>query len=266
MPHPPLDPNQNSAPSALPPERWAPSTRLALGPIAASTPLAGWAQELPLQGVTILAVEDSRFACEALRLMARKAGARLRRAETLAAARGHLLVYRPDVVLIDLGLPDGRGEGLIRELVVSPRRPTVVMGMSGNPDGRGIALAAGADGFIDKPLENLAQLCRALRPLLPELDIHPPPIGPLAVTAPDPLALRDDLAFAAKALADDPGPDRQRYVSAFLAGIAAHAHDSALASAADHAQGDAGVERLRQLLAQRLRPVEQVAGKASRSE
>eukprot|EP01031_Cornospumella_fuschlensis_P014764 gene14764-18040_t len=76
-------------------------------------PGAGWQQELPLQGVTILAVEDSRFACEALRLIARRAGARLRRAETMAAARDHLRVYRPDVVLIDLGLPDGRGDALI---------------------------------------------------------------------------------------------------------------------------------------------------------
>jgi CheY-like chemotaxis protein len=79
-----------------------------------------------LQGVTILAVEDSRFACEALRLIARRAGARLRRAETMAAARDHLRVYRPDVVLIDLGLPDGRGDALIRDLAQGPRRPSVV--------------------------------------------------------------------------------------------------------------------------------------------
>ncbi len=107
-------------------------------------PGAGWLQELPLQGVTILAVEDSRFACEALRLIARRAGARLRRAETMAAARDHLRVYRPDVVLIDLGLPDGRGDALIRDLAQGPRRPSVVMGTSGSAEGRALALAAGA--------------------------------------------------------------------------------------------------------------------------
>lgn len=234
-----------------PPDRGPPGLTVASGPFAGAVPLAGLAQELPLHGVTLLAVEDSRFACEALRLMARRAGARLRRAETIAAARAHLRVYRPDVVLVDLGLPDGKGEGLIRELVTSPRRPGVVMGISGLADGRALALAAGADGFIEKPLENLAQLCRVLRPFLPELDIHPPPIG-TAPALPDPLALQDDLAFAAAALQGDPGPERQSYVSAFVSGLAQHARDEDLAHAARSASGSAGLDRLRSLIAARL--------------
>lgn len=239
---------------ASPPDRAPPLPGLSSGPFPAARSLAGWAMELPLQGTTILAVEDSRFACEALRLMARRAGARLRRAETIEAARRHLKVYCPDVALIDLGLPDGRGEVLIRDLMQSPRRPSAVLGMSGSPEGRAIALAAGADGFIDKPLENVAQLCRALRPLLPELDIHPPPIGPNNAVAPDPLALRDDLTFAARALQGEPGPDRQRYVVAFLTGIAAYAHDGDLADAAHLAGDTADLTRLRQALAARLGP------------
>ncbi|MGB4827110.1 MAG: response regulator, partial [Paracoccaceae bacterium] len=99
--------------------------------------------ELPLQGVTVLAVEDSRFTCDALRLLCQRSGARLRRAETLDAARAHLRVYRPDVILVDLGLPDGRGEGLIRRLAAGrPDRP-VLLGISGDPAGRAAALAAG---------------------------------------------------------------------------------------------------------------------------
>ena len=216
-------------------------------------PGAGWLQELPLQGVTILAVEDSRFACEALRLIARRAGARLRRAETMAAARDHLRVYRPDVVLIDLGLPDGRGDALIHDLVQGPRRPSVVMGTSGSAEGRALALAAGADGFLDKPLENMAQLCRVLRPLLPELDIHPPPIAPGEPVAPDPLALRDDLAFAQRALQGHPDADRRRYVSAFVAGIARHSQDAALAAAASlYATEEAGLSALRAAIDARL--------------
>lgn len=59
-------------------------------------------------------MEDSRFTCDALRLLCQR-GARLRRAETLAAAQAHSWLYRPDALLVDLGLP-GRGETLIATL------------------------------------------------------------------------------------------------------------------------------------------------------
>jgi CheY-like chemotaxis protein len=203
---------------------------------------------LPLQGITLLAVEDSRFACEALRLMSMRAGARLRRAESLKEARAHLRVYRPDVVIIDLGLPDGRGEGLIRELATAPDRPQVLLGTSGNPDGRGLALAAGADGFLDKPLDSLARFCETLRRALPEFDSVDWVEDQIT---PDPLALQDDLAHAARSL--DAGPDRASYATAFLQGVAHHAHDTALQDAATAAASpSADLQPLRRLVRHRL--------------
>ncbi|MEO5615047.1 MAG: response regulator, partial [Cypionkella sp.] len=207
--------------------------------------------ELPLQGVTILAVEDSRYACEALRLMSQRAGARLRRADTLALARAHLRVYRPDVVIIDLGLPDGRGEGLIRELAMARQRPLAVLGSSGNPDGRGAALAAGAEGFLDKPLESFTEFCMVLRRLLPGLA---PSLVDDAAIYPDPLALQDDLARAAAALSAEPDAAGLRYLAGFLLGVARHAHDSALARAASAAGGpnSGDLDQLRGLIDRRL--------------
>ena len=67
----------------------------------------------PLLGVMVLVVEDSRYACEALRLLCQKSGARIRRAESLASATRHLRAYRPRVAIVDLGLPDGSGLSLI---------------------------------------------------------------------------------------------------------------------------------------------------------
>ena len=181
--------------------------------------------DLPLQGVTVLAVEDSRFASDALRLMCRKLGARLRRADSLAAAANHLKLYRPEVVIVDLGLPDGRGETLIRDLAA--QSGLAVLGMSGDAGGRAASLAAGADGFVDKPLESLAALRQALMRLLPGRAAAG--MGDDAVPVPDALALRDDLAHAVALIEGSAGPNA--YVAGFVRGVARHAHDPVLAAA-----------------------------------
>lgn len=201
----------------------------------------------PLRGLTVLAVEDSRFASEALRLMCQRLGARLRRAETLHAAHAHLRLYRPDIVIVDLGLPDGRGEALIREIVMRNPRGPVVLGTSGDVTGRASALAAGADGFLDKPLESFTAFRAALARHLPEPLSSAPEAGD-APLAPDTLALRDDLAHAAALIEAGTDAAGQAYVTGFLSGVARHAHDAALAAAAaGHHMGD-----LRHLLRDRL--------------
>ncbi|MGQ0567505.1 MAG: response regulator [Gemmobacter sp.] len=189
--------------------------------------------ERPLAGLTVLAVEDSRFACDALRLMCQRLGARLRRAETLAAAAAHLRTYRPDAVLVDLGLPDGPGTGLIAQLAtLGPARPLVI-GMSGEDGAEGLALAAGAAGYLAKPLHGLAAFRDALIAHLPDRAwLGTSPVRPAdALPAPDALALRDDLVRAAACLAHA-GPGPTRYVAGFVAGLARETRDAELARAA----------------------------------
>lgn len=221
------------------------------------------ADVLPLRGVTVLAVEDSRFASEALRLMCRRMGARLRRAESITAARSHLKLYRPTVMIVDLGLPDGRGEELIREIVAKGAAAPVILGTSGDAEGRVMAMAAGAVGFLDKPLESFAAFQATLMRHLP--DQIAAVADDEAPLAPDSLALRDDLAHAAALIEAGTDAQSQQYLSGFLTGVARHAHDTALAEAAQRAGSAPLSDRfdlLRQMLAGRLATSATAFGKA----
>jgi hypothetical protein len=77
-------------------------------------------------------------------------------------------------------------------------------------------------------------------------------MAPGEPVAPDPLALRDDLAFAQAALQGHPDADRRRYVSAFVAGIARHSQDTDLAAVALDAANEAGLAPLRAAIEARL--------------
>lgn len=211
----------------------------------------------PLIGLTVLAVEDSRYACDALRLMCQHSGARLRRADCLAAAHRHLRVYRPDVLIVDLGLPDGPGEALIAGLAPCPQRPTVILATSGDLTLAPAALAAGADGFLEKPLAGVARFQRAILQHLagPTRAAAPrPALAPEAAMTPDPLALRDDLAQAAGLLAGPAEALPRDYLRGFLGGIARSARDDQLAAAAAGLRetGPEPVGRLARLVRARL--------------
>lgn len=192
-------------------------------------------RERPLLGATIMLVEDSRFASEAVRLLCLRSGARIRRADTLASAHRHLLVYRPTAVIVDLGLPDGSGLGLIGELAGSVTRVPVLLGTSGDPAAETGALAAGADGFLQKPITSLATFQQAILSRMPDaVQITGPRALSADQVAPDPLALRDDLAHAADVLSTSASdPELLDYVAQFLGSVAHCAHDPGLAEAAE---------------------------------
>ena len=121
----------------------------------------------PLLGMTVLVVEDSRFTCEALRLMCLRSGARIRRADCLRSARRHLRVYRPSIAIVDLGLPDGSGADLISDLDKANPRVGVILATSGDDSLEETALAAGADGFLPKPLSSVGEFQQIILDRLP---------------------------------------------------------------------------------------------------
>lgn len=117
-----------------------------------------------LLGVTILLVEDSRSSSEAMRLMAHSSGARVRRADSLAAANRHLAAFRPKIALVDLGLPDGDGTELIKSIVEKEDNEIPVIAMSGTDpeEAEKAARAAGACAFLEKPVQSLSHFQRTV--------------------------------------------------------------------------------------------------------
>jgi CheY-like chemotaxis protein len=183
----------------------------------------------PLLGVTMLVVEDSRYASEAIRLMCLRSGARIRRADSLDAARRHLAIYRPSVVIIDVGLPDGSGLDLIGALAEATPRIDIILGTSGESGYRDDVMMAGADGFVEKPVESLLSFQTMILSHLPD-DAQPPSPRLVAdeVINPDLIAYQDDLNHIAEILNGAEGDSTLDYVTQFLGGVARSARDHAL--------------------------------------
>lgn len=187
----------------------------------------------PLLGLTVLVVEDSRFACEAVRLLCLRSGARIRRAGSLEHAQNHLSVYRPTVLIVDVGLPDGSGLALIARCAKATPRIDVILGTSGDTDVHADVLKAGADGFLAKPIANLSAFQSAILMHLPQ---NRQPRGPRLlsdeVVHPDMLAYHDDLSHVANVIGNGNGSETVGYVAQFLRGLARSADDSELGNAA----------------------------------
>lgn len=112
----------------------------------------------------ILVVEDDARNAALLGAALEPAGYALTTVGSLAAARAWLVDHRPDLVLLDVGLPDGSGLDLARELRASPtcaKVPIIVSSARVLATDRAAAEAAGCDVFLAKPL-SLSELLSAV--------------------------------------------------------------------------------------------------------
>jgi two-component system KDP operon response regulator KdpE len=78
---------------------------------------------------------------------------------------------RPDVVLLDLGLPDLEGVAVLQRLREWSKIPVIVLSVRDHEDDKVAALDAGADDYVTKPFnsaELLARLRAALRHVRPQ--------------------------------------------------------------------------------------------------
>ena len=93
-------------------------------------------------------------------------GFRLLEASTAKDALALATSQSPEIILLDLGLPDGDGIDLAREIRGWSRVPIIVISARGREDDKVEALDAGADDYLTKPFgvnELLARIRVALR-------------------------------------------------------------------------------------------------------
>jgi len=93
-------------------------------------------------------------------------GYEVRSVSTGRAALDHVTLDEPDLVLVDLALPDMDGIDVCRHLRHRSRVPIVVLGADDSEDRKVAVLDAGADDFVSKPIsvrELLARMRVALR-------------------------------------------------------------------------------------------------------
>jgi two-component system, OmpR family, KDP operon response regulator KdpE len=119
----------------------------------------------------ILVVEDEPPIRRLLRTTLGANDYRTLEAGTGAEAMSALRHHRPDLVLLDLGLPDIDGQRLIGDIRKLGPVPIVVLSSRGDEAAKVAALDSGADDYVTKPFgadELLARIRAALRHRLQE--------------------------------------------------------------------------------------------------
>src|SRR6186997_674236 len=104
-------------------------------------------------------------------------------AGSLAEARAELASGLPDLVLLDLMLPDGDGRDLARELRAVSEVPIIMLTARGTELERVVGLEPGADDYVVKPFsgaEVIARMRAVLRRVRPAVQSDVV-IGPLRV-------------------------------------------------------------------------------------
>ncbi|MEW5889885.1 MAG: response regulator [Pseudomonadota bacterium] len=113
----------------------------------------------------ILLVEDDPTIRRFVRVALEDAGYTVHDTDSLKRGQIDAATRRPDLIIVDLGLPDGDGKGLITEVRSWSDVPILVLSARDQEREKVAALDAGADDYLTKPF-GVDELLARLRALL----------------------------------------------------------------------------------------------------
>lgn len=116
--------------------------------------------------INVLIIEDEQAIRRFLRTALEADGLRVYEADTLQRGLLEAASRKPDLTILDLGLPDGDGIDFIREVRLWSQMPIIVLSARTEEADKIDALDAGADDYLSKPFgigELQARLRVALR-------------------------------------------------------------------------------------------------------
>ncbi len=125
----------------------------------------------------VLLVDDDEQIRRLLRSALEDDGYGVREAENGRLALGEIALQAPDLVILDLGLPDTSGIDVLRAMRTHCPAPVLVLTVLGHEKNKIAALDSGADDYLVKPFgtgEMLARVRALLRRVhpSPEVDNH----------------------------------------------------------------------------------------------
>jgi two-component system, OmpR family, KDP operon response regulator KdpE len=113
----------------------------------------------------VLIVEDDQGIQDVLRILAEANGMQVVAAATCELAIREAESRRPDLAIVDLGLPDHDGIVLIQKIRTWSRVPIIVLTARTHESQRRAAFDAGADDYVAKPF-SAPELLGRMRGLL----------------------------------------------------------------------------------------------------